>query len=133
MALMKWKAAYSVGNEVLDDQHRQLIDLVNKLDSDADLDEVLEGLRRYCETHFQTEEDLLATAAYPGLKEHRKMHDAFRAWLDGMIAAHRSGGDAAVARRDIHHYLSVWLANHLLVQDQAFAPWMTDAEPPSAQ
>jgi len=133
MALMKWTDAYSVGNEVLDNQHRELIGLVNKLDSDADLAEVLDGLRGYCETHFRTEEDLLTAAGYPGLAEHRKMHDAFRTWLGGLIAAHKSGGDAAVARRDIHHYLGVWLGNHLLVQDQAYAPWLPAGGPPARQ
>jgi len=127
MALMVWKDSYSVGNEVLDEQHRQLIDLVNELASEADLAQVLDGLRHYGETHFDTEERLLAIAGYPGLAEHRKIHDAFRAWLDGMITTHRSGGDAAIARREIHHYLSVWLANHLLVQDQAFTPWLTSS------
>jgi len=124
MALMVWKDAYSVGNAVLDSQHKQLIALINELDGDADLAEVLEGLRRYGEAHFRAEESLLEAADYPDLEQHRKYHDAFRVWLEGVIDAHRSGGDAAVARQDIHHYLSVWLANHLLVYDKACEPWL---------
>ncbi len=124
MALMVWKDAYSVGNEELDSQHRQLIELVNRLDGKADLAEVLDGLSHYAETHFRTEEGLLEIVDYPDLEEHRKYHAAFRSWLDGVIATHRSGGDTAVARRDVHHYLCVWLANHLLVHDQAFVPWL---------
>ena len=132
MALMVWKDAYSVGNEVLDNQHKQLIELINKLGSDADLAEVLEGLRRYGETHFQTEEGLLAAAGYPDLAEHQKFHDAFRAWLDGVMEAYQPSGDDVAVRRDIHHYLCVWLANHLLVQDQAFASWVAETAELSA-
>ncbi len=126
MARMEWKDAYGVGNELLDDQHRQLIELVNQLGGDGDLAEVLDGLGRYAETHFETEEGLLEAAGYPDLEEHRKYHAAFRNWLDDVVATHRAGGDAAVARRDVYHYLCVWLANHLLVQDQAFASWLAE-------
>jgi hemerythrin-like metal-binding protein len=124
MALMVWKDDYSVGNELLDGQHKRLIDLVNDVNGDADLGDVLAGLREYGEAHFKAEESLLEAANYPDLELHRQHHDAFRAWLAEVVAARRSGGDAAVARRDVYHYLSVWLANHLLVADKAFAPWL---------
>ncbi len=124
MALMAWKDAYSVGNALLDSQHKQLIELVNDVNGDADLGEVLDGLRQYGEAHFRAEEDLLEAARYPDLEQHREHHEAFRAWLAEVIAARRSGGDAAVVRRDVHHYLSIWLANHLLVADKAFEPWL---------
>ena len=124
MARMVWKDAYSVGNEVLDSQHKELIELVNEVNGDADLAEVLEGLRHYREVHFRTEEDLLQAADYPDLEEHRKFHDAFRSWLDGVMAAHRTGHDDDAVRWNVHHYLCVWLANHLLVHDKAFAPWL---------
>ena len=124
MAQMEWQEAYSVGNPVLDSQHKELIALVNKVGGDVDLGEVLAGLRRYGETHFETEESLLEAAGYPDLEEHKKFHDAFRNWLGGVMAAYRAGEDDAAVRRDIHHYLCVWLANHLLVHDKAFASWL---------
>ena len=124
MARMEWKDAYSGGNELLDSQHKQLIELVNQLTGEAALPDVLEGLRRYADTHFQTEEGLLEAADYPDLEEHQKYHAAFRSWLDDVIAARDSGDESAVTRRDIHHYLCVWLANHLLVQDKAFESWL---------
>ena len=124
MALMVWKDAYSVGNALLDSQHKQLIDLVNELNGDAELAAVLAGLQRYGDVHFRAEESLLEAVGYPDLEQHRKYHQAFRDWLEGVVEAHRSGGDAAVARQDIHNYLCVWLANHLLVYDKAFEPWL---------
>ncbi len=118
MAKMVWKDAYSVGNERLDAQHRKLIETVNALDGDAGLGGVLDSLREYADTHFRDEERLLAATSYPDLEQHHSHHRAFRAWLDNVVAAHR--GDTAVSRRDVHAYLKVWLANHLLVHDQAF-------------
>jgi hemerythrin-like metal-binding protein len=121
---MVWKDAYSVGNELLDSQHKRLIELANELNGDADLGEVLDGLSRYGDAHFRAEESLLEAADYPDLEQHRKYHAAFRDWLEGVVEAYRSGGDGAVVRRDVHHDLSIWLANHLLVSDQAFEPWL---------
>lgn len=121
---MVWDDAYSVGNEQLDGQHRKLIDLVNAVDGGGDLKVVLDGLQRYGDEHFAAEEKLLEAAGYPELAQHRIQHAAFRAWLEGVIETYRSRGESAVVRRDVHHYLSVWLANHLLVYDKAFEPWL---------
>jgi len=124
MASMVWKDEYSVGNELLDSQHRRLIELVDALGGDADLGEVLDGLRKYGSEHFRAEEALLETTNYPDLEKHRSYHDAFRIWLDDVAEAHRSGGDLAPARGDIQSYLRVWLANHLLVYDKAFESYL---------
>lgn len=124
MATMQWKDEYSVGNELLDGQHRRLIELVDALGGDADLGEVLDGLRQYGDAHFRAEEDLLQTTDYPDLEKHRSYHDAFRTWLEDVAEAHRSGGTGAPAREDVQSYLRVWLANHLLVYDKAFEPYL---------
>ncbi len=118
MASMIWNDEYSVGNERLDAQHRKLMETVNALGGDAGLGGVLDSLREYADTHFRDEERLLEAASYPDLNQHRSHHRAFRAWLDGVVAAHR--GDAAVSRRDVYAYLKVWMANHMRVYDQAY-------------
>ena len=64
-ALMVWKDDYSVGNALLDGQHKRLIELVNDVDSDADLGAVLDGLRDYGEVHFKAEGDVMLNAFAP--------------------------------------------------------------------
>lgn len=124
MASMTWKDEYSVGNELLDSQHRRLIALVDALSGDADLGQVLDDLGQYCEAHFRSEEELLEDANYPDLDKHRSYHNAFRTWLNETAAAQKAGGEYAPARADVQSYLRVWLANHLLVYDKAFEPWL---------
>ncbi len=121
---MVWKDDYSVGNELLDAQHRGLIELVNRLDSDEPLDRVLEELARYAREHFRDEERLLKAAGYPGIVQQRNQHKAFRVWLDRTRGTERSGGASSGTRRDLHAYLCVWIANHMLVQDAAFKSWL---------
>ena len=55
MAQMEWKDAYSVGNELLDSQHKQLIELVNQLTGEVPLSDVLEGLRRSADTPLRVD------------------------------------------------------------------------------
>jgi len=63
MSLLQWKPEYSVGIQSMDDEHREMIDLINatyeKLDSDADADQVEEQLGEILSTismHFALEE-----------------------------------------------------------------------------
>lgn len=124
MGTMIWKDEYSVGNELLDAQHRRLLDLVNRLDGDEPLGRVLEELAGYADTHFRDEENLIEAAGYPGLTQQKNQHKAFRAWLDRTLNSCRSDGEASVTRRDLYAYLSVWIANHPMVYDAAFTPWL---------
>ena len=126
MGNMVWKDEYGVGSELLDAQHRGLIELVNRLDGDEPLDRVLEELARYAGKHFRDEERLLKAVDYPGLAQQRNHHKAFRAWLDRARGTDRSGGGQSGTRRDLHAYLRVWIANHLLVQDAAFKSWLQE-------
>lgn len=124
MGKMIWKAEYSVGNELLDTQHRKLIEVVNSLDGAEPLERLLEELARYVEVHFRDEERLLEAAGYPDTAQQKFQHKAFQAWLDRTRDTYRSGGELSVARRDLHAYLRVWIANHLQVYDAAFKPWL---------
>ncbi len=124
MALMVWRDEFSVGNEKLDSQHRHLVELINELKGDTDLGIVLAGLRAYASEHFREEEAQMEAAGYPELERHRYYHRAFQGWLDDVTATYRAGGDAAAMRQDLHSYLNVWLANHMLVYDKAFEPWL---------
>lgn len=124
MAKMVWKDEYSVGNKMLDTQHQQLLDLVNRLDGNEALDRVLEDLAHYADAHFRDEESLLEAVSYPDLDQHRTQHRAFSAWLNWILEQHRSKVDPIAIRGDLQVYLRIWIANHLLVFDMAFKRWL---------
>ena len=73
------------GNEAIDNQHKELIDRINKLVSccengSCQLEAVrmLDYLLEYTDFHFREEEELQRAVGYPGLPEHIKRHDEFR-------------------------------------------------------
>lgn len=128
---LAWKDEYSIGDDLADEQHRKLIETINQIESDVPLDQILRTLSRYAEEHFSHEERLMAESGFPDLAQHRLQHKAFKAWLEYVVTAQGNGaGDRpAPTRRDIQAYLRVWLANHMLVYDQAIKAWREKSGP----
>ena len=66
-----WNESYSVGNEIIDNDHRGLFDTLNSLESAAkwpnpeDIAVILETLINYTRNHFQREERLMRGVGYP--------------------------------------------------------------------
>lgn len=72
MAIIEWDDSMSIGLYLIDEQHRELVTLINNisdaLERNADRSEVSRFIRRfydYTVTHFQTEESLMDHETYP--------------------------------------------------------------------
>lgn len=77
-----WDNNYKIGIDAIDEQHKKLFVLVNKLyelDDEADfkqeLKQILYDFSDYMKTHFKDEEAYMESIGYPALIEHRKYHD----------------------------------------------------------
>jgi hemerythrin len=122
----RWQDAFSVGNEELDGQHRQMLDLLNRIYDSIELEQTrqpvavfLEESDRFATIHFETEERLMAECGYPGLEEHRKAHGAYRA----LVAQIRQREEKEQAE-DLFFFLKEWWLGHLLQVDSQYAPWL---------
>ena len=74
------------GNEMIDTQHKELIDKINKLLDSCETSKekvvavkTLDYLADYTEFHFGEEEKLQESINYPAIAEHKKEHDKLRA------------------------------------------------------
>jgi len=124
MAYMTWKADMSVGLEELDQDHRFLIQVINRLavnaEDDGDAEAVLEclaSLRNYAEFHFAREESVMRACGYSTLAEHQDEHRAFVDRFDQ--------GDANFHReinQNLICYRKYWLTHHILVVDMGYRP-----------
>ena len=77
-----WKPFYSVSDSFLDDQHKEIIGLVNDLyvaiergNDDGVLKPLLEKFAHYAKEHFDCEERIMLEHGYPLLEEHKALHD----------------------------------------------------------
>jgi hemerythrin len=82
MAIAIWSSHFETGIDLIDSQHKALFEAVNRLEASFSLGNTddmvkksLDFLVKYTFEHFQTEEQFMCEAAYPGLAEHTDEHD----------------------------------------------------------
>ncbi|HSM23978.1 MAG TPA: bacteriohemerythrin, partial [Anaerolineaceae bacterium] len=126
MEPFKWSEKYSVGVRELDQQHKTLFMLLNRLISatgtisihSETISEILGEMTRYAQTHFTTEERLLEAYGYPGLEEHKVQHNDFRNKTTEFIEK-ATIGDKQIPEV-LLEFLTNWLTHHILEEDMAY-------------
>lgn len=123
---LRWSDDYSVGVDEIDDQHKVLFELLNRLilaavkREDQQLTvEVLESLLDYTKTHFGLEERLLEESGYHGLPGHREDHLRFIDKVKGIAQKFRVE-DRSVTF-ELINFLKKWLQNHIRQSDMEYA------------
>jgi hemerythrin-like metal-binding protein len=122
MSLLQWKNEYSVGIESMDDEHREMITLINstydKLGSDAEPDQIDDCLAEIFNTismHFALEERIMQKAAYAEFEAHKNDHedllDRLRDLMDDFFA------DPVTGAQRLEQNLSDWFEGHFSTFD----------------
>jgi hemerythrin len=122
MALIEKSGTLTVGYELIDNDHDEFINLLNTLDSAANVDfpALFQQLYEHTEQHFDRENQLMKQFAYPGEIEHKGEHQRvlgefkqFKTRVDkGMIAFGRSF---------VRERLPQWFGLHVTTMDTALA------------
>lgn len=120
-----WKDAYSIGNETIDAEHRQLLELATDIASFARSGERLERIKAaivrlydYAKTHFHHEEEYMRSIAYPKLAEHEALHHAIIHEMN-TIMQHSGNIDALVHK--FKRLMVVWVIEHIITEDRKIA------------
>ncbi len=137
MAPIEWTDEYKVGVREIDDQHRQLVDIVNKFEEavlrgrgSRQVNAILNDLIGYTQEHFATEERLLAAAAYPQLKLHQSQH---RQLLQKVERFQFEYGAGRRVTAELHEFLSYWLVTHILRDDKAYVATLASPATPAGR
>lgn len=124
MALFEWDDQYSVGVKMFDDQHRQLVEMINELATAAHgragadtLPRTLEGVVSYTKTHFAAEEAEMRRHGYPAFAAHKAEHEALVQQVSEFVDL-VSGGTRPVVEMLL--FLKDWLINHILGTDKHY-------------
>jgi hemerythrin-like metal-binding protein len=123
--LVAWSDEFSLNTPEIDQQHQQLIELINQIwiatiDQQHNKLETLRivyALERYTVTHFTAEEIFMREIGYPKFAAHKQAHDHFVARIR-LEKARVAAGERL--NLDIVHYLKDWLINHILVADKEY-------------
>ncbi|NMG72101.1 bacteriohemerythrin [Parazoarcus communis] len=123
--LVTWQDGYALDLDEIDDQHRMLFDIMNRLWSaiirraeTVELGGILEDLERYTVLHFTEEETFMRSISYMGFDEHIEQH---RRFVDYIIQEKRSALAGRQVSLELIHFLRDWLVNHILVEDKRYA------------
>jgi len=125
MARIEWKPEYEIGVALIDEQHRHLVEIINRFDEalrkgrgSRQANEILNDLTGYTQEHFATEERLMAEAGYPHLKLHQSQHRQLLQKIERLQFEHGIAGRRITA--ELHELLGYWLVNHIQRDDRAF-------------
>jgi hemerythrin len=124
MAQLEWTADLDTGIQVIDKQHRRIVDYINKLyhaqqyDSREEISDVLDELVDYTLSHFAFEESLMEDAGYTYVNAHKKVHQLFIRRVGDYQQRFKLGEEIA---EELLHTLRAWLINHIKNDDQDYA------------
>lgn len=130
--LPAWSDTLSVGNEVIDEQHRRLIAFCNRV---ADFSAVrspiaivhfhrllMDGVKLIDE-HFSTEEEVLFKNRCPSFDLHCAEHKDYR---DKLLAMLKSGMAGELLASDVYQFAREGLIRHMRERDLRDSAFMKD-------
>lgn len=120
-------ASYLVGDDRMDVDHAQLIDIVNAVTSDhLPYREAIHALTDYAEYHFRMEEERMQQTDYPEFEAHMAAHNNFRLRLKWLA---EKPEEDEIQPGMLHRYLGMWLVNHILHVDRRLAAFLKERAP----
>lgn len=114
---VQWDAAYSMGHDTLDSQHRAILAQCNALadcitdagpDSELKFQDTLVALLDQAREHFATEAALLTQCAYPTLDAHHNERDEFDYLANDIITTEN------FEKIELQRFLALWWVGHIV-------------------
>lgn len=129
---LSWSEELSVGNALIDTEHKDLIVKVNELlqaistKEHAALQLAFERLENYALTHFANEEKIARSINLPfgqNSTEHKHFLEALSRIKKAVTSmSARNGGWAEDAAEHYSVFLCDWFANHIIKEDMLMKP-----------
>lgn len=122
MTLLQWKDEYSVGIEAVDHEHKELIDLINRLHAEFDavdakltvpafFGDLLKGIS----AHFALEEKFMRDHGYGRLDPHKNDHERLLDELREIMDAFENAEEIDAVELSLR--LDAWFTRHFRTHD----------------
>jgi hemerythrin len=131
-AIIAWSDVYKTGIDLIDNQHKELVNLTNELYracfSTSDVlqsvfKEAMSRMVEYVKFHFSAEVELLARINFPDLAEHKKQHAELVTKILEAAKDH-SDGKKFVPNAFVRT-LKDWIFSHIAVYDKNYALYVS--------
>lgn len=131
MDIIKWDESCQVGVQELDDQHKNLFAICNRLIrlvTDGRVAEVgretIEELIEYTEKHFAREEELMRKAGYPASQEH---HEEHKHMMNDVLLFKSKYIAGDLDESEVTEFLIAWILHHVKGIDRQYIGQMAQA------
>jgi hemerythrin-like metal-binding protein len=125
MAFLNWNESLSVKINSIDDQHKKLIELINKFyeqvshrTNDENISILIKGMKEYTQMHFDYEERYMQQFSYPEYTAHKREHDLFIAKVADVEEKFSKG--KVILSFEITSFLKDWIKNHIQGSDKKY-------------
>ncbi len=122
----KWSSYYDVNIPAIDEQHRELVNMLNRLfvaiskrEGEKIIAEILDALMIYTKTHFSLEERLMKEAHYHDVEAHTREHKKLLNDLE--VLARKYLVDERPIYFEMLSFLRSWLREHILGSDMKYS------------
>lgn len=123
-----WKDEYNIGVDIIDQEHKRLFKIINKLFRFSDeknksqwaCQEGIKFFKDHAVKHFTEEEEYMASIHYERLNVHMHIHSEFRERT--LPALEEELEQTDYCADSVEHFLGVcagWLVGHTLMEDRA--------------
>jgi hemerythrin len=128
MTYLAWKEEFSVGGALMDDDHRQLLEIIGRLHEALSCGAergvpltICDELIVHTLEHFEHEERWFDNLRYPRAAEHRRMHDKLKQRIVDYRAQLCAEPPPALEQFEL---FTDWLAHHISGEDRSYGVWL---------
>lgn len=125
---IEWSSKYELGIKEIDDQHRELVRIINSLHqmikekkTNDQMGPLFDDLILYIKKHFKTEEFYFRANQFPNELIHLSEHQEFVSEISALHLRFFEGEDIAF---EVTRFLREWLLNHILISDKEYVPYL---------
>ena len=136
MARIEWDNSLSVGVDLIDEQHKMLIQKLNDLSKAIEMSQgeietakTLGFMVDYTDFHFSAEEELMAEQNYPGLEHQKEQHAEFKSHLKQLVEDFEEEGATKALATSIDTFLINWLIKHIKGVDLKLGEFLNEKNP----
>jgi hemerythrin len=136
---LQWTEELAVGYDLIDQQHRELIEkfnnfleACNRRRGKENLTELFQFLDEYVILHFQEEEALMKLHHYPAMAQHLEQHREFTSRLSELRQELEKSGPTIHVLIRTNKALLYWLTTHIKQVDVKLGRFLSQAGNPTS-
>jgi hemerythrin len=133
MSKIEWDDSLSIGVDLIDEQHKMLIQKLADLSEaftrgheENKIMKTLDFMIDYTDFHFSAEEKVMEEQSYPGLDQQKKQHEEFKTTLNNILEDFKEESTTKAIAEEINDFLHNWLIDHIKGSDTKLGQFLNE-------